>query len=108
MFCLLRAITYKLMVSNLLTAKNPGHDHTSNPPNLVTNDAIKSEVLTYEEMESGIDSDTRSPIVLLHPLLDIFPHQQGCCLSIYLASRYHLLSWRRKMLTKEMENTPRD
>merc|ERR1711997_672231 len=32
-----------------------------NPPNLVTNDAIKSEVLTYEEMESGIDSDTRPP-----------------------------------------------
>jgi hypothetical protein len=35
--------------------------YTSNPPNLVTNDAIKSEVLTYEEMESGIDSDTRPP-----------------------------------------------
>ena len=35
--------------------------YTSNPPNLVATDAIKSEVLTYEEMESGIDSDTRPP-----------------------------------------------
>jgi len=35
--------------------------YTSNPPNLVTTDAIKSEVLSYEEMESGIDSDTRPP-----------------------------------------------